>query len=584
MSENEENPILAFQHRFTAICAGLWCAVAVLVFIENAGPAAGKTPETLFGLGLLATGLAFLGWWSARSFKQLLIRQQNTQYTQARLAAIVDSSKDAILSKDLNGFIQTWNAGAQQLYGYTAEEIVGQKISTLVPPHMKDEIPNILERLARGEMIGEYQTKRITKSGEIVPVSLCISPVRDPHGNIVAASTVARDMRAYQAALDKITESETHLRTLMSNVIGMVYRGTADADRTMSYVSRGSLELLAISSEDLMNNRKGSYGHLVHADDRGALQDEIADAIQNERPYRAEYRVNCGPDQWKWVREQGRCISTPKTEEHILEGLIVDVTDQKNFEEKIRTLNLRLETDVEERTRELETANAELEAFCYSVSHDLRSPLRGLHGFSQALLEDYPDRLDDRGVDYLNRIRTASMKMGELIDALLELSRMSRQEMHRKELNLTGMVKDRIRLLREMDPDRLMDIHVQEGMQAYGDPELIAVVLANLLDNAWKFTSKLDRPSIRCECNDTDEGHVFYIRDNGAGFDMAYADKLFTAFQRLHKTSEFPGTGVGLTTVQRIIHRHGGEIWVEAEQNAGCTFYFTLRNKGAKDE
>jgi PAS domain S-box-containing protein len=268
-------------------------------------------------------------------------------------------------------------------------------------------------------------------------------------------------------------------------------------------------------------------------------------------------------------------LSPLETEEAVLVTAAVrDITERKRAGDEIRRLNERLEG----RNAELEAANDELEAFCFSVSHDLRAPLRAIDGFSEVLLKDYEDKLDEQGQRCLHRVRGATQRMAQLIDDLLGLSRVTRVEMRSEEVNLTAAARDIVAELRRLDPERNVEVTIAEGLTARGDPRLLRQVLENLLGNAWKYSSK--QPAARIEmgtCDGKNGRAVYFVSDNGAGFDMRYADKLFEVFQRLHSVSQFPGTGVGLATVQRIIRRHGGEVWAKGAVGQGATFYFTVQ-------
>ena len=229
------------------------------------------------------------------------------------------------------------------------------------------------------------------------------------------------------------------------------------------------------------------------------------------------------------------------------------------------------------RTAELAASNKELEAFAYSVSHDLRAPLRAIDGFSQALLEDYRDQLPRDAQHFLERVRVAAQRMAKLIDDLLELSRISRIPVERQLIDVSALAKSIAEELRQGDPLRKVEFDIAPHLKANGDSELLRIAMQNLMNNAWKFTSKKLDAKIEVGANNGKGTRVFYVRDNGAGFDMAYANKLFGAFQRLHAVTEFPGTGIGLATVQRIIHKHGGRVWAESVIDQGATFYFTLQ-------
>jgi light-regulated signal transduction histidine kinase (bacteriophytochrome) len=268
----------------------------------------------------------------------------------------------------------------------------------------------------------------------------------------------------------------------------------------------------------------------------------------------------------------------------LLGDISLDVTEIRQAEGKVRQLNTELEQRVVERTAQLETANQELEAFSYSVSHDLRAPLRAMDGFSMALLEDCAGKLDETAQNHLRRIRAGSQRMAELIDDLLNLSQVTRTEMRRERVDLTAMAAEIGAGFQRAHPDRKVKSVVAPALAADADARMLRMVLNNLLDNAWKFTAKHEKARIEVGVREQDGQCVFFVRDNGAGFDMAYAGRLFGAFQRLHSTEEFEGTGIGLAIVQRIIHRHGGRVWAEGTVGQGTTVYFTLSPKAVRLE
>ncbi len=265
-------------------------------------------------------------------------------------------------------------------------------------------------------------------------------------------------------------------------------------------------------------------------------------------------------------------------------ALLSDVTERKRAEAEIRRLNSGLEMRVRERTAELTAANRELESFAYSISHDLRGPLRGIDGFSQLLAEEYADRIDDTGRGYLRRIRLAAQRLGNLIDDLLDLSRMTRQEMRREQVNLSRLARELLDELGRDERERRVETRVQPDCLAWGDAELLGVLMQNLIGNAWKYTRHAAEARIEFESRYSAGETVYSVTDNGAGFDMAHAGKLFQPFQRLHRPDEFDGSGVGLASAARIVRRHGGRIWAESAPGRGSTFYFTLAPADGKTQ
>ena len=262
---------------------------------------------------------------------------------------------------------------------------------------------------------------------------------------------------------------------------------------------------------------------------------------------------------------------------------VADITIQRSRKRELALVQNQLternkaQEELTEHTIALEAANKELEAFSYSVSHDLRSPLRSIDGFSLALLEDYAEQLDETGQDYLNRVRAASQRMARLIDDLLQLSKLTRKDMQREHVNLSALAISITQDLQRNQPERRTKFIIAENLTTIGDKQLLHVMLENLIGNSWKFTGKKSDPTIEFNSTNNNGRSVYYVKDNGAGFDMEYADKLFGAFQRLHSINEFEGTGIGLANVQRIIHRHGGKVWAEGSIDQGATFYFTLQ-------
>jgi PAS domain S-box-containing protein len=259
-------------------------------------------------------------------------------------------------------------------------------------------------------------------------------------------------------------------------------------------------------------------------------------------------------------------------------AIIRNISERKKAEVEILRLNENLEMMVSERTKQLLAVNKELESFSYSVSHDLRAPLRALDGFSLAVLEDYGSKLDPNGTNYLNRIREASQKMAKLIDSMLILSKVTKADLIFTDVNLTEIAKDLASDFAKHNPDRVVTWKIEPGMTARADAELMKSTLENLLGNAWKFTSKHSKAIIEMGMLHENGETVYFVKDDGAGFDMEYSSKLFGAFQRMHSTAEFEGAGIGLATVQRIISKHGGRIWAEGKPEGGATFYFTLIN------
>jgi len=318
----------------------------------------------------------------------------------------------------------------------------------------------------------------------------------------------------------------------------------------------------------------------VHPEDREAVRQAFRNAIEIKSDYEVEFRFLPRGRPPGWMLGRGRAYYDAAGKPVRLVGIAIDITARKEAEQEVRRLNVELEQRVRQRTAQLEETNRELEAFAYSVSHDLRAPLRAIRGFSEVLLERHASQLDAEGRELLRHACQGSEHMGRLIEDLLKLSRVGRSELHPQSVNLSALAESAAAELQRAEPGRKVQFIIEPNLRADGDERLLRIMLYNLLSNAWKFTGQ--RPDGRIEFGVTAPPETaFFVRDDGVGFDMAHAGKLFRVFQRLHSTSEFPGTGIGLATVQRIVKRHHGRVWAVGAVNQGATFYFTLPNPGS---
>lgn len=499
----------------------------------------------------------------------------------AQLAAIVESSEDAIVSETLGGTITSWNAGAEKLFGYTAEEAVGRSVLMLLPPDQAEEERNILSRIVPGEPIEHFESVRLRKDGTRIDVAITVSPIRDEQGRIVGASKIARDITARKRAEAALRESEARARMIfetspLAMLLVDAHHGIVQANTCADQLfGHPPGRLIGLPVETLVPERFRAHHPSL-----------IESYFQHPEPR----QLGRGRDLWGMKADGAEfpCeISLapltigPETQAIVS---IVDITQRKRAAAEILQLNSDLERRVEARTAELQAANRELESFAYAVSHDLRAPLRAMSGFSQALIEDFGDRLEGEARAYLDQIIRASRHMGELIDGLLALSRCTQGELRREKIDLSTLA-ERIRdELSQTERRRQVLWEIEPGLITQGDPRMLEAVMRNLLLNAWKYTAHKDDAVIRVYSEHEDENRLFCITDNGAGFSMLHSNKLFQPFQRLHRQDEFPGLGIGLATVQRIIHRHGGTIGASAEPGRGAKFFFTLPPLDHRDE
>ncbi|MFN7087312.1 MAG: ATP-binding protein [Burkholderiales bacterium] len=377
-------------------------------------------------------------------------------------------------------------------------------------------------------------------------------------------------------AEDARRAADERLKRITANVPDVVFqfKRAADGSFSLPFVSERIHDLIGERAADVMRDPTLLFAPVPHGQ-RLALMKSMLQSKRSGKPWAFETLIQCRSGERKWMRGQAS-VSYGDDGAVLWDGVLSDITLHKRAAIDILTLNEKLERRVAERTRQLEMINKELEAFSYSVSHDLRAPLRAVEGFSRLLQQKYGQALDESANDYLQRIQRAALRMNELVDDLLKLSRISRTEIKRETIDLSIMAQAILKELRDGAPERAVDITVEDGLAVNGDARLLRIMMENLLGNAWKFTQKTPRARIAVG-SAVDEGKkVFFINDNGAGFDMARAHKLFGAFQRLHRTSDFEGTGIGLATVQRIVALHGGRVWAKGIAGQGATFYFSL--------
>lgn len=446
--------------------------------------------------------------------------------------------------------------------------------------HLK-QIAADADRLSAGRMDQPLQLERPA------------SAVQDELSQVVTAMNAMRE-RVHQSFV-QLQESEFRWKSALEGAGHGVWDFNIQTGAVI--FSKRWMEMLGFSEHELPHHLD-TYKRLAHPDDqRLAFRVLEANFNGSSKRYAMEQRMMCKDGSWKWIVARGMVVEQDAQGRALrMIGTHTDFTERRNAEMEmarllesaeaaraaLREANENMESQVHERTAQLERANKELEAFSYSVSHDLRSPLRGIDGWSLALQEDYGAQLDAAGRTYLERIRSEAHRMGELIDGMLEFARLGRTTLAPRPLDLSALASTVAERIRASQPERQIAFRIEDKLQAEGDPRLLEAVLHNLLENASKFSASRKPAQIvfgrrwAAEPASGKQVEAFYVQDNGAGFDMQYAAKLFGVFQRLHRNSEFPGTGIGLATVQRIVQRHGGQIWAEAAPERGATFFFTL--------
>jgi PAS domain S-box-containing protein len=539
------------------------------------------------------------------------------------LGTVLENVGDGIYLKDCQSRMLLANPAYLQTLGKTQAEVLGRSEAEILTDSASAAavLQNDRQTMER-KTAAVFEETVVTPQGKRVYLSTK-SPWLDRDGRVIGLIGVSTDITERQAAEQALRESEQRISRKLESILSPdVDIGEIELHEIINIEALQSLmndfyevarvPIAVVDNSGKVLVRAGwqeicARFHRVHSETlkncmesdtylttgiaavefklykcKNNLWDAATPVVvgANSGAYHHEYRVVWADGSLHWIASHGKAYFEGAGRERgatRLVGVTTDITDRKLAENEALQLNANLEARVKERTAQLQESNRELEAFSYSVSHDLRAPLRSIEGFAKILLRDYSGKpLDATAADYMQRMSDASQRMGHLIAELLTLSQLTRIEMNRKAVNLSEFARDILADCKSREPNRLVSTEIQAGLVANADPVLVRVALENLLGNAWKYTSKTDAAHIAFEAGVQQEELVFCIRDNGVGFDMPYANQLFAPFQRLHQSDEFEGNGIGLATVQRVIRRHGGRIWAESKPGEGAVFYFTL--------
>ncbi len=534
----------------------------------------------------------------------------NLRESEKTFRALFDNSMDGIVYSSPKGEYRYGNQAFLDIIGYTHEEMKGKTWRDITPEKWHSVQEKIYrEKLFKIGQSGLFEKEYVHKSDHTVPIHIASSIHYDENRDQEGIWSIVRDISQLKKASETIKESEAKLRTIVDSApVGISIH---DKEGRLTFVNKYLTDLVGLPEN---TKDKDKWMESIHPDDRERILKKQDEALKNRDSYQETGRMvdKNGKELWCQIS------STPIVVDQEYAGivfLIMDITHQVRREEELKEHKQKLEKGIIERTREIEgktknleetqkaltflledveearkeleesnrltkSANQELEAFSYSVSHDLRAPLRSIDGFSNALLEDYGEQLDDIGKDFLNRIHKASVRMGQLIEDLLRLSRISRMEINLENVNITRLSKDIIHGLKEQDPDRIVNVIIDDEITIDTDRQLLKIMMENLIGNAWKFTREREEGFIKIgKEKGTDEAKIIlFIQDNGTGFDMKHEAEMYNPFQRLHNAGEFEGSGIGLATVKRIINRLGGHISAESVIGEGSTFYLEFKN------
>jgi PAS domain S-box-containing protein len=483
------------------------------------------------------------------------------------LQALIDAVPVPIFYKDLESFYRGCNNAFASMYGMNKEDMIGKSIFDISPEEQSNGSREMDLALFKNPGVQVYDCQVHFADGRDHDVIFHKSTYNDLSGLLTGLVGVVIDVTWLKQAEEKLRQRAAELQAVFQVLPDLFFR--LGSDGTALELLAGCHDDLYLPVEELLGRRvQDALKELSHQ-----FQQAIDQVIQTQSLVVIEYPLVIKGDT-KYFEAR----FFPLLEDQIIE-VVRNITYRKHIEEELQQHRQHLEELVAERTTELLAVNQELEAFTHSVAHDLRAPLRIIQGFSQILLEDYADRLDEQGSKHLERLKASSQQMSQLIQDLLDLSRVTSTALDREQTDLSALARAIAAGLIREQPERQAHFDIQEGITVYGDPDLLNIMLQNLMDNAWKFAGKKAAAEISFGITIHEGRQAYFVRDNGAGFNMAHAKKLFEPFKRLHSSKEFPGTGIGLASVRRIVRRHGGEIWAEGEVGRGATFYFTLKSE-----
>jgi PAS domain S-box-containing protein len=495
------------------------------------------------------------------------------------LETLLDTIPSPVFYKNVDGAYIGCNRAFERFVGRQRDEIVGRSTADLAPAGIAEKYDEMDRRLLESPGTQTYDWVIESADGSRRDVVFNKATFTGPDGDLAGIVGVILDITERHAAEMALRQSEERLRTILEH--GGIGVAQYSLDGRVLLLNQQAVRNLGGGTADDFVGK--SLVDLFGTELGTAFIDRIGEAAASPEPVKTLDKVDM-PHGTRW-------FSSVHTRSLDAAGDVIgvhvyahDVTELMRAEEEVRLLNVDLERRVAQRTDELRRVVEELESFAYSISHDLRAPLRAIDGFSQILLSDHAAALDDEGRAYFERIRNAATRMSSMVDGLLALSRLNRGDMQRRTVDLSMMAVEIAEDLTDADPGRQVKVTVAQELRANADPGMVRVVLANLIGNAWKFTSR--RPTARIDVGavESDGERAFFVRDDGAGFDMTYADKLFGPFQRMHSVDEFEGTGIGLASVARIVQRHGGRVWAESRIDEGSTFWFTLPDPPDRDD